>query len=970
MTATETPSDAARLELPVHLTRFIGRDRELHDLASLLHTARLLTLTGAGGSGKTRLARETALHATTSFSRIAWADLAPLNDAELLAQQVAASLHLAERTGASPRELIVGAIGVERVLLVLDNCEHLVDACAELAEALLRACPHLTILATSRQALGVTSETAWLVPPLASAEALQLFAERARAVAPTFALNDANAGAVAEICRRLDGIPLAIELAAARVRVLTVEQIAHRLDDAFRLLTGGSRTALPRHRTLRATMEWSYALLNTREQVLLRRLAVFAGTFSLDAAEAICIGDPLEAEDILDGVSALVEKSLVVMEAGERVARYRVLETVRQYGLERLTEANELEALEAKHAQHFLEVIEAAAPLLFGGEVEPGLLAKLTPDNDNLRAAAAWSVRESGRARVALRFADAFFWYWYGATMGFGAGLFREGRRFIHEALHRASSAECDPFLRGRALASIGLIGLAQGDYEVANEALGESLALLREHGDETSLIYVLSKYGATRLMLGDLDSAWALLEEAYTRVDAKRPDTIVHSFAYSWRGVVARARGDMATARVMHEANLRVGRYLKNRTSLGHGYAFLAAVDLADGRVDDAFAHFCEALPYHLDLGDGWGLALDIEGFSAVAQLRGRHADSVRLLGAVDALRERSAVALPASDAADRARRIALARSRVGDSYDALYAEGRALSIEEMTRVATDESIVHTAEHRIVMPESLGLASAAAPDTVGRRPLKVLALGALQVFVDGRPVDQAAWGSARPRELLVYLLMYPEGRTKEQAGLAFWPDASPTQLRNNFHVTLHRLRKALGNADWVSLVGERYRIDPSVVVDEFDAVSFERDVVAARRAIRRQAPGAAAQLEQAVALYRGDFLDGEPAGDWHIEHRDRLQRLYVDALMELGAQYVKEERHAKATEVYRRVLARDELHEDALRALMRALAESGDRSQALRVYKRFSERLRSEMDAEPARETTRLVEQLQGAVA
>ena len=965
MTATESPSDAASPELPVHLTRFIGRDRELADLVHLLDTARLVTLTGAGGSGKTRLACETAQHVTHDFTRVAWADLAPLGDPALLDQQVAAALHLPERSVASPRQCVIAAIGGERVLLVLDNCEHLVDACAELAEALLRVCPQLTILATSRQALGVTSETAWLVPPLANAEALQLFVERARAVTPGFAVTDANVGAITDICRRLDGIPLAIELAAARVRVLSVEQIAQRLGDAFRLLTGGSRTALPRHRTLRATMEWSHALLSVREQVLLRRLAVFAGTFSLDAAEAVCVGDPLEAEDILDGVSALVEKSLVVMEAGERLARYRVLETVRQYGFERLQEAGELAAIETRHAEHFLHVIETAAPNLFGGEAEPGLLIRLGADNDNFRAASAWTVREDGRACMALRFADAFFWYWYGATMGFGAGLFGEGRRFIREALAHASRGECDPALRGRALASLGLIGLAQGDNENATAALGESLALLREHGDESSVIFVLSKFGATRLMLGDLDHAWALLEEAHALVEPLRPDSMLHSFVYSWRGFTARLRGDTATAREMHEANLRVGRYLKHRTVLGHGYAMLAAVDLADGRVDDAFTHFCEALPYHLDLGDGWGLALDLEGLSAVAALRGRHADAVRLLGAVDALRERSAVALPASDAADRARRVALARSRLGDAYDRLYAEGRTLSLDDVARLATDESIVHTAEHRIVMPESIG---GGVVEVGTRRPLQVNALGPLQVFVEGRLVDSTAWGSARPRELLVYLLMHPEGRTKEQAGLAFWPDASPTQLRNNFHVTLHRLRKALGHTDWISLVGERYRIDAAAIVEEFDATDFERDVTAARRAVKRQAPGATAQLEQAIARYRGDFMDGEPAADWHIEHRDRLQRMYVDALMELGAQHVKEERHAKAAEVYRRVLARDELHEEALRALMRALADSGDRSQALRAYKRFSDRLRAEMDATPSGETTRLVERLQAS--
>jgi len=331
MTLLETPSIQPG-ELPVHLTRFVGRDRELDNLIGLIETARLLTLTGAGGSGKTRLARELAAHVSSKFDRVAWVDLTPLTDAALVAEQVAAALHARETADATPMRMLVDTIGRERVLLILDNCEHLVDACASLAESILRACPRLTVLATSREALGVASETAWLVPPLGAGEATELFVERAQATLPAFAMTESNGSAVHEICRRLDGIPLAIELAAARVRVLSPEQIATRLDDAFRLLSAGSRTALPRHRTLRATMEWSFALLGEREQLLLRRLSVFAGSFTLEAAESVCAGHLLEVEDILDGVAALVDKSLVVMEPGDGMARYRLLETVRQYG--------------------------------------------------------------------------------------------------------------------------------------------------------------------------------------------------------------------------------------------------------------------------------------------------------------------------------------------------------------------------------------------------------------------------------------------------------------------------------------------------------------------------------------------------------------------------------------------------------------------------------------------------------------
>jgi non-specific serine/threonine protein kinase len=969
MSTLDLPGITGALELPVHLTPFVGRDEELADLAELVPSARLLTLTGAGGSGKTRLAGETARRVAPAYGRVAWADLASIHDAELIAQEIATALHLPERPDASPRDVVIDAICEIRTLLVLDNCEHLVDACAELAEALLRACPRLTILATSREALGVTSEVSWLVPPLTAAEATRLFVDRAQAALPTFALTDANSAAVAEICRRLDGMPLAIELAAARVRVLSPEQIARRLDDAFRLLTSGNRTALPRHRTLRATMEWSFGLLGNREQVLLRRLSVFAGTFSLEAAEAVCAGDPLDPDDILDGVTALVDKSLVTMTAGDGVARYRLLETVRQYGMERLRDAGELEALEGEHAAYFLDVIERAAPHLFGGEDEPGLLARLGADNDNFRAAASWTVHGAGRGRMALRFADALFWYWYGSTMHFGPGLFREGRRFVAEALAKAGEAPDEPALRGRALASRGLIGLAQGDNQDAAAAFAESLALLRAHGDQDSITFVLSKSAANRLMLGDLDGAWTMLEEAFAAIDSVRPDSMLHSFVYSWRGYVARARGDIATARRMHEANLRVGRSMKHRTALGHGHAFLAAVELAEGNLDEAFANFCEALPYHLDLGDGWGLALDLEGLSACAAKRGRHADAARLMGAVDALRDRSAVALPASDAADRARRVALAREKLDDAFDRLYAEGRGVSMDDVVRVATDDTIVQTAEFRVPVFEQAHTSSGSSASH--HEGLRVLALGPLQVFVGGRLIEPAAWGSARPRELLVYLLMHPEGRTKEQVGLAFWPDASTAQMRNSFHVTLHRLRKALGGASWVTLDGERYRIDESLV-GEFDVQAFERDVVAARRALIRGDGGtdATARLERALEHFRGDFLDGEPVGDWHLEHRDRFQRLYVDALMELGGRYAEEERHAKAAEAFRRVLARDELHEEALRALMRSLAEAGDRSQALRVYQRFATRLREELQASPEKETTQLTERLRVSTA
>jgi len=946
MATPVSPRDAAA-ELPVHLTRFVGRDGELDDLTHLLGESRLLTLTGAGGSGKTRLARETALRGAAPFARVAWVDLAPLADSALVAPQIAAALHVPERAGLSPIEVVVGAVGGEHVLIVLDNCEHLVDGCAELADALLRACPRLVILATSREALGVASETAWLVPPLACAEAVQLFVDRARATLPTFALTSASAGAVEEICRRLDGIPLAIELAAARVRVLSPEQIARRLDDAFRLLTTGSRTALPRHRTLRATMEWSFALLGTREQTLLRRLAVFPGSFTLDAAEAVGAGPALDADDILDGVSALVDKSLVVMESADGVARYRLLETVRQYGVERLNESGELARIECRHAEYFLAFVESAAPNLVGGSNTPGLLARLAAEQDNLRAASAWAVADSSRTELGLRFVGALFWFWY------AVGLFREARHLTDQAL--GLDGPSNPLFRGRALTTSALTALAQGEYARSRADFEAAIPLLRAADDTAGEGAALAKYGAAILLGGDVTGGIVALNDALAFTAGWPADNIAVIFARFWRAWAAYVQGELPLAHQLLSLNTAVARDAELPTTLAHSLTTLARVEVARDNVAEACTLVGEGLELEVAINDAWGIGLALDVVILVAARRGHPEAAVRLLAAVQAHRERLAVALPGLVPAERLEVTDRLKQALGPRYDELYAEGMMLSTAEAANLALAEAARHTTEHRVAVLQ--------ARDGVAQ--LRVLALGPLQVFVGGRQLDAAAWGSARPRELLVYLLMHPEGRTKEQAGLAFWPDASTAQLRNNFHVTLHRLRKALGNGDWIVLTGDRYCVDPTVV-QELDVADFDRDVAAARRAVKRQQEGATGQLEQALARYRGDLLDGEPVGDWHLEHRGRLQRLYVDSLMELGARHAKEEREQKAAETYRRVLARDELHEDALVALMRCHAGLGERSQALRVYRRFADRMREELDAEPAGEAHRLFERLQ----
>jgi predicted ATPase/DNA-binding SARP family transcriptional activator len=953
-TISHDPTTSGRL--PVQLTRFIGREREIAELGRLAASTRLVTLTGAGGSGKTRLAWEVASRLSDAFSEICWVDLAPIADPALVAQHVASTLEIPDRPGQDAASTIVEQLQSRSMLLVLDNCEHVVDACSELVEAILRRCPGVRVLATSREALGVPGETAWLVPPLDSREAAALFVERAQGVLPTFSLTDANGTSVSEICRRLDGMPLAIELAAARVRVLTPDQIASRLSDAFRLLNAGSRTALPRHRTLRGTMDWSYALLNAREQVLLRRLAVFTGTFSLAAVEAICGDEPLEIDDLLDGVAALVEKSLIIMENNEGEARYRLLETVRQYGVERLRAAGEEDRLRERHAAHFVGFAELAEPHLFGGAAERSWVSRVTDDIGNLRAVAEWSGKDAARAAIGLRLGAAIHWYW------FATGHFQEGRRRLSDAL--ALGGTIDERVRARALIAMGHFAIWQGQPDGALPAMDEAADLARRFDDPFTLAYALDGIGAARFLQGDLAGAAVPLDESLG-ILRRLPPHVLRAIALYWRGQVAMHLEEFDLARALFEEALGVGRLLGHGPAMAHPLLMLGRLAFAQRSYGEAFERFAEALDIHHANDDSYGIVQGLEGSAAVAVVQGRFERGVRLFAAAEAIRAPLVLALSPVERGIREPLVVAARESLGTRFDAAWIAGTRMSRQDAVRLALAESVGLTGEFRAAPASSVDEAPPVPAPAVPA--LTVRALGALQVLRHGTPIDPTAWGSARPRELLVYLLVHPDGCTKEQVGLAFWPDASAAQVRNSFHVTLHRLRKALGTSEWITLAGERYRLDPAVTL-EFDASSFESEVAAALRAMKRKEPGAPATLERALERYHGDFMDGEPAGDWHLELRDRLQRLYIDGLTALGELQMAEERWSKAADSFRRVLARDELHEQAWRRLMSCHARLGERSQALRLYQRLTELLKKELDAEPDEETRELIAEIQRA--
>ncbi len=489
--------------LPVQLTSFIGREKEMAEVKRHLADARLLTLTGSGGAGKTRLALQVAADVLDSYPDGTWLiELASVTDGALVPQAVASALGVTETQGSSVTATLLTWIAGKRLLLLLDNCEHLIQPCAELVEAMLRASAKLRILVTSREALAINGETVWLVPSLALTdtasleapgadvkalvaqnEAVRLFIDRAVSAQPSFVLTERNAAAVAQICRRLDGIPLAIELAAARVKALSAEQISARLDDRFRFLTGGSRTALPRQQTLQALIDWSHSLLTDPERLLLRRLSVFLGGWTLAAAEAVCAGDGLEESQVLDLLSQLLNKSLVAVENLEGEIRYRLLETIRQYARGKLFDSGETPRVADRHLDYFLSFAEEAEKHLSGSE-QVAWLNRLQTEHDNMRAAIEWSRAGTAETAASLRLVGALWQFWY------IRGFISEGRRHLRQALAESTNAPAG--MRARALTGASLLAHAQGDYERGPVLIDESIALSRKSGDRKELMAAL----------------------------------------------------------------------------------------------------------------------------------------------------------------------------------------------------------------------------------------------------------------------------------------------------------------------------------------------------------------------------------------------------------------------------------------------------------------------------------------------
>ena len=687
--------------LPLQLTSFVGRERELAQVGRLLSTTRLLSLTGAGGVGKTRLAVEAAAGLIDRFKHgVCVVELEPVADEALVPQAVASALCVREDQRRPLLETVSRYLHRRELLLVLDNCEHLIGGCAALADHVLRNCPGVSILATSRQSLNTPGEMVWLVPSLsvpelpggqsgtpapqlsAQAEAVQLFVERAAAVSPDFALTPDNSEAVADVCRQMDGIPLAIEFAAARVKVLSVQQIRERLDNRFGLLSSGSRTAVPRHQTLRAMVDWSHDLLDPLEQRLLARMSVFAGGCTLEAVEGVCAAEDLHGPPTLNLLSGLVDKSLVLAERLDTRKRYRLLETLRQYAAGKLQEAGEEFELRDRHLAWFAELSAQAEAGLYGPD-QASWFARLDLEIDNLRAALAWSKTSGSRVEPGLRLIAALWRFWC------GHGYLTEGWDRLSELLAMevpAGIAASPQFAAARASALNigGRLAIDLMDLAAARSLLEEGLRIRQELGEVALIEYSLRHLGVLAVYEGNLAAGESLLRQA---LDLARElgDVQRASFCLSRAGQARRFQGDIDGAVGLWEEALEMSRTVHDAWHIALLQAWLGKFDLDRGDVGTAKVRLMESLRVYRQIGDSARVATALEGLGSLAAAEGKAERAVCLAGAVAACYELTDLRAPSAEHANQARQLAGARGSLSEeAAAAAWAEGQAMTVEQ----------------------------------------------------------------------------------------------------------------------------------------------------------------------------------------------------------------------------------------------------------------------------------------------
>jgi predicted ATPase/class 3 adenylate cyclase len=724
---------ALQNNLPVQLSRFIGREREVSEVRALVESSRLVTLIGAGGAGKTRLGLQVAAELLDGSGDGVWlVELAAVTDQDAVPEAISQALQLAAQPGRPPLEILLDALALQDVLIVVDNCEHLIGGCAKTAELIVGRCPRVHLLATSREPLGIGGETVYRVPSLSlpgpddtgpaaagSSDAVALFADRARTHGAGLPDDEQAAALVVSICRRLDGMPLAIELAAARLRSISLGELHDRLDQRFRLLTGGSRTALKRQQTLRAAVEWSYSLLAGAEQALLARLSVFAGGFGLDAAEAVCGFGGLDVLEVADLLGSLVDKSLVVAEQAGAGLRYRLLETIRLFAAERLAEASGEEdaAAAAAHCAHFLAVAEEAAVHLTGPE-QGSWLARLHADQANLRRAGQHAAGDPDGTAVVLRLGVALDRYWRARSRE------QEAIGLLVPVLRRPD-AGADPALFAAALATAAR-AIYVIDGPLARQLTGQAVEVARRLGDDRLLITSLGDLGAICFFAGELEAALPFGQESVERarrlgddvllgrslmqylltisiIDPARAlplyaeaiactersgDHLTNAVLQNNAAAAATSAGDIPAARARIDAAVQAGRQIGYENAMA--IMSLGVVLRVEGDLDGARSAFEKGLRIARRNGDNQALAAACLGLAFVTGDAGDWDRAARLHGIAQAVADRLGYPWQDSFARYRQDSLAQARARLGEEQlERAYAQGMALSLDQALDLA-----------------------------------------------------------------------------------------------------------------------------------------------------------------------------------------------------------------------------------------------------------------------------------------
>jgi predicted ATPase len=682
-----------RSNLPAQLNSFVGRELALRQLGSLLASTRLLTLTGPGGIGKTRLALALGERALPDYADGVWlVELAALADPALVASAAATALGIRE-DGGSPLDQLSELLRHKMILVILDNCEHVLRSSADVAEVLLRACPDLRILATSREPLRAAGETTWRVSSLALArrtkarqidekarsEAERLFLERARAARPEFNLTERAGRAVADVCRRLEGIPLALELAAARVRFLGVEQIAAQLDDRFRLLTGGSHTAPPRQQTLRASLEWSYALLSDQEKSVFEQLAVFCGGWTLEAAEAVCGGQGIDVKDVLDLVGQLVDKSLVLVDTSlESPVRYHMLETIREYAHERLVERREAEHVRQRHAQHFVTLGELVRARISGPE-QATWLARLECEHDNFRAALDWAAT-TRNSNLTLQLASGLGSFWS------LRGYLTEGLRWLNDGLR---DGVAEPRLRASAQLTAANLAMLRGDLELAEDRAQQAFVFYRDARDGRRSAAALRALS----MLARYRGAYERVDELSSQALAlyrQEGDAFGAALALDGLGFAAEMRGDYPHAHAQYTEQLAAFQTLGVDGGVALALRELAWLDLRQGDDVQAAQRAKESVAVFQRAGLRVDLHVSLDLLASIAARRGQTALAALLFGAMESLRSATGLSLPPYGRSDSSASINQVREALPPhAWAAAWEQGCGMSEDEVIEFA-----------------------------------------------------------------------------------------------------------------------------------------------------------------------------------------------------------------------------------------------------------------------------------------